>query len=737
MNQRHEKSRATNNERQEISEEYDIQTIVSGLTRNSEFLDYRDPPPPATPEYNHSLDRSTDWPDDETSGEVGHHVIHVMDGDQVMSKDKIKCRKDDFKVPVSEPNGAKEQLPTEETLVLTLYETPKAKSNPGYGITMSSEPEGIKFRNGKKRSTTGIEPSGTKMESIMYGCLMKNDNPRDDSESRMRPATVVMNEQNVEVVYQESNKRGISKKKEGKNSRQRSKSSNAVRSTRNKSISSSRMHDKRSNEMSRETSRRSNEGKRRSRSLPRTLRRITSRYLKSEASESQRDPPSRIEAVSYPFGDGIVGFETNEIVSELGSQCDGIESQVSKRREFEKSSSQHSRRSFSSRSEMAFTSPHTSQKLFVDSETRVCVGLSERPSGGRYQTTSRVTGFIGRRKSGYNDRPSQDMDTTQELTEKFLKKNIKNKIQIDAFAEEASRNSLLSPNDKDDSYVEQEDPFRHYNPTPSSYLERKHGKTRFDTRANLKSAPVTPSPEKELRQEYAGHKSRAYIDNPDVTHLSMTPAGRKELIQRYLELREKHEKSEASIISSDHQSQSSNVSRFSRRQSVAYEEDANSIVEDTSSRKNVKIGRKKGYDDASKHYQDSMPDQWTRQNHVRHIASRNTSLSKQSRRVQISERNDATGSNMSVQSKENFYSMPNSYKNQMSKKECWNSPTLVSSFPCSQQEKLSYSYVSDDSSSTPLFDLKAPYAFPRPSNYVEELRPHNQFMKMQMGLGNR
>merc|ERR1712224_777599 len=101
-------------------------------------------------------------------------------------------------------------------------------------------------------------------------------------------------------------------------------------------------------------------------------------------------------------------------------------------------------------------------------------------------------------------------------------------------------------------------------------------------------------------------------------------------------------------------------------------------------------------------------------------------------------RNGVSAERGSLRSDENLFPMPNAYKSRAISEESWRSPTLVSSFPVTQQEKLSYSYASDDTSSASSFIPKSMFdAYNPPLSYEEQLLPHNQFMKMHMGVGNR
>jgi len=767
-NQRHEKNKATIIP--EISEEYDIQTIISGLTRNSVFPERRDPPHSVPGNYNDNvIDQSVEWPDDETSGQGGHHVIRIMDGNQVASKDTIRfdkknrvsrCHEQVTKVPVSEPRG----------VIVSQKE-----SGPGYETSLACEPEGVKLWNGRPKSHK--EPSGKKMETLIYSCVLKNENPRrnkTDPKSCRQSHKVLMNNQDVEVIY-----RGkylyVSEQTEGKISQRRSRSTNAGKRTRATGQPLKNTNEKWNDCKANDLSHGSIDGKRRSRSLPRTLKRITSRYRKGEGAQFKRDPSPQKKTLSSPFIDGVVGVVENMNISALGSQCEGIEYQASMHKLAEKVPTKRSHEKFSPHSREAMYSP----PLWEASEPRVCVEFSGRKSGGSYRTTSyadqksidpgnynerkRDEGKVSRKFSNMETKtpddaskivfPGHNRKVTKTLSKNFSNNN--NKVRIDTIAEKASRNLLLSPNGKEDSFAENEDLFERYRPDPISRRESMQVNKKFaTTESNRYSAPVTPSPQKE---------SSAFIDDPNVTLLAMTPAGRKDLIQRYLALREKHDKSETSTLSHDSQrsnsSQRKNVSRFSSGRSVgsAYSMDANSILQDLSSARSNKVKQNRGYDDASKHYDNTKSEQWPlnsssgKENHATNFGSRSATYSGQTRRVSTpipsgsmssirrstSERGGIGRTKMPVQTRGNLFPLPNAYKQQNNDKENWSSPSLVSSFPYSQQEKLSYSYVSDDDSSIAYKpNLRSPYNFPVRSNYEEVLEPHNHFMKMQMGLGN-
>ncbi len=796
----------------ELSEEYDIQTVVSGLTRNSEFPEIRDPPVNPDRAPDHRVNQSSDWPDDETVGDQPHHVIRVMDGDHMMSKTKIrsqnKNRLAEFqkekrdhevvksmirsqqksrsfevrkqkKAPTSEPRemrsnrshqkshaseGRKEKRtplpePKEERSEIHPKETAHSKGitiaredpKSGNGTLLSPEPDGVKFRNGSQK--VAIEPSGMKIETLVYGCAVQNENSNKKNKDKPRriTPTVYMNNDDVEVVYQEKDP-SLSDSSQGKFPRRRSKSSNARKST---GVSGyPKLNSKtKQNESKRQERSRSVDSKKRSRSLPRTLKRITSRYRKG--ADSKRDPsPSKrtpystdMESLDPNFIDEIFSAVENRTVSTLGSQCDGIESLASKIQEMKNISAHYSLPKFSPYSrEEVFSSQPCEIESDV-SEPRVCVEF-----GARHFSSKSYTNKNSNDRTKYDNHQRLDDKFSENYPKKepnvadnassivfqefktsappqrLSNNNKRDKVRIDAIAAEASRNLLLSPNGDEESFSESVSLFERSSSAPNSRFGRNG--------SNSIAVSATPAPERELRREFSGHKSSAYIDEPAITQLLMTPSGRKDLIQRYLALRDQHSKAEGSV--SGNRSVTSGYSV----------DDTNSIAQSTlGARRNMSIQRS-GYDDASSHYGDPDAEQWpftgssdhrsqvlpvrTFPKKVRDIKTPSSSRSKSRMR-----RSNSEGRNMN-RDKENHLSLPNSYKQQTN--ETWNSPSMVSSFPFSQQEKLSYSYASDDDSYA--FDgyrpnMNSPYAIPAKSNDEEELFPHNQFMKMQIGIGNQ
>ncbi len=836
----------------ELSEEYDIQTVVSGLTRNSEFPEIRDPPVSPDHIVDHGIDQPSEWPDDETVGQNGHHVIRVMDGDQLMSKSTIRSpakenRHSDFRkekrhqemlinrsrshqknrlsefrkekrdeemlkslilshqkspspdirkkkrdeemlkrqrllrstpqkkrgsdsrkekrAPLPEPKEMRPEMQPKETPSskgnLTSREDPKSsKGNPtsredpksAHEIMLSPEPDGTKFRNGSQK--VAIEPSGLKIEALIYGCAVKNENLKTSTKDKPRriTPTVYMNDDDVEVVYKEKDP-DLSEKSEGKFFRRRSKSTNARRSPQDTRYPTKSSNEKQ-NDHRRQSRSRSVDAKKRSRSLPRTLRRISSRYRKPV--ESKRDPsPSKrtpystdLHSIDPHFIDEIFSAADNRTVSTLGSQCGGIESLVSKIQEMKNESDNYSLPKFSPYSRQEVFSSHPCEIESDVSEPRVCVEFGAKQVGALFNTTSYAnenssdqTNFDKHNRVDnprhYRRKEADVLENASKLAypgfertpvpEKFSN-NKRDKVQINAIATEASRNLLLSPNGEDDSHSESVNLFDRSRSAPHSNLIRRRGNTEFGrNRSNHISA--TPTREKEQRQEFLGHESRSYIDEPSIARLSMTPSGRKDLIQNYLALREQHNKVGTGV--------SSNQSVVS-----GYSIGTNSIAQSSLVARKKKVRQEGGYDDASKHYRVAESDQWPfcdafgRNSEERSTQTfTDTSASKARLR-----RSNSEGRNMN-RATENLFHVPNKYKQRAS--EGFRSPSNVTSFPFPQevQEKLSYSYASDDDSYA--FDgyrsnATSPYEFNAKSkNYEEELEPHNQFMKMQIGLGNQ
>jgi len=485
-----------------------------------------------------------------------------------------------------------------------------------------------------------------------------------------------------------------------------------------------------------------------------------------------------------PFINDVVRAVNNEIVSSLGSHCEGIESphliQHKKVEELKTSKDSHNTVSPSCRT------------ICDMSEPRVCVEFSKRKSGGYFQTTcyssENTSDFLDDRKNYRNvnktsrmnpeteseseDVASNMMFTRQETIAlhqppvKFSKKSKKGKVQVNAIAAEASRNLLLSPTGVDEFFKENEDFF--HRTKPSQFEQR--------------SVPITPSPDREAERQGSSVRSHA---------LSMTPAGRKELIQRYLTLRDRQSQLESSVLSHEQHRSSlsqSNKVRFSGDQSVRLlgRDDRNTKMQVSSSKKRDKVMKRKGYDDGSKHYHRAKlalspsftddanyddgskhynhaePSQFPFFNHdVKENNVNGSSIGRSRarseerlRKALMPQRGSTTRRDTGGRDKhrENTgipsSTLVNSNYHHAMKQETWVSPPLIS-YPASQQEKISYSYISDDDSMavpsvTPKFmfdahksDATKSNAFSAPSSYEDELRHHNQFMKTQMGFGNQ
>ena len=716
----------------EIEEEYDIQTIVSGLTRNSEFPEFRDPPD--------QVDDSVEWPDDETNGQRCSHLISVLEGEQVMSKDTIRSRREkrisqreqENSIALPELKESISETRNKKKTTLNENKTPGKDPNPCIDNLLSPEPDGTKFRNNSQK--VAIEPAGTKIESLIMGCASRNESPRKfmSGKSRSGEPSVVMNEDDVEMVYQEKDQ-DFSAKIEGIFSRRRSRSTNASRRAREIGKQSEKQHDSKADDP-----------KRRSRSLPRTLKRITSRYrqeteeTKPDPSPMKKPPPSTETRYSDPsfslepsFIQDIFSPTENKTVSTLGSRCRGIESPTSNRKSDKGVSANYSNHKFS---------PYSREEVFAsgemkseDSEPRVCVDFDERHYGGQFRTTTVPDQKYRRDRKSFSNNGNID------------------KIQVDAISKKASRNLLLSSKGEGDLFPETEHRFGKDRP---SHSHLQSNVTAEGVKASRGSVYATPTSKREARREFSGHQPSDLVP--------LSHSGRKDLIQRYLALREKHSRAEA--VSSGVQSKGSPVDNIEINKSPVHTSSAtnfngrkserNSGYDDAST--HYQIGYddgsthfRNGYDDASIHYQSPDSEKVaTRGSSERTIDQRVSSYPEQRDRLSKLtssgsktrlRRSNSEGQGMGER-KKSLINMPSVYKQQIGDTESWRSPTMVSSFPYAQQDKFSYSYASEESYSPNMFEgkskLQSLYNFSEKSNYEQELMPHNQFMKTQMGFGN-
>ena len=761
------KKKPTNDDRREVTEEYDIQTIVSGLTRNSEFPEQRDPPVPIS-ENDDPLEKSDEWPDDETSGDF-HHVIHIIDGDKVTTKDTIRSRVEDHisrkrEDVVSTRHEEKSKVPLPTRRIARSYhdtssDPPMRKnrekiyqtsSGSGYEVLLAAEPDGVTLKNGRPKVPK--EPSGTKMENIFFGCSVKMESPRKTmyKTAHTRKPTVLISNQDVELVYQGLDSSG---RPERKSSQRRSKSINDKRRIRNVRSSPVNAREKSNDPKLKEAyNNDSVDERRRSRSLPRTLKRTSSQYQAVERLKKGRDPSPTKNQLSSPFIDDIVGIVENEIVSPLGSQCEGIESQTTQH-EIGKApiKNMHGTMVSPLSCEEMF-SPHPCDALNENFEPRVCVEYSDRSTGGYFHTTrfsdqkSIDTGNISRTQDNTTNYTFAGNDVTSRdiLSQKYFSRRSKDKIQIDDSMDQVSRNSEMSPNVTEDSLLENKTIFEKCRQASRSRSKFLQGNVQLDAiESKHYSIPITPTPEKELRKLYSDHSSRDFMNDPSLTLLSMTPSGRKDLIQRYLALRERNKKLVMPINPQGHRKQNDSSSGYSIGS-------GNSFLRESLSKRREE---KSGYDDASIHYQhvdnkhlrsDTSP---TGKNLRTNVESRGVNFyseagkssdSMPSFRKSSSEKDSLSAEKNPSSFDENHFSMTNAYKPQKTNEEGWRSPTLVSSFPAFQKEKLSYSYASDDTSTASSFVPKSMFdVYNSPLTYEEQLLPHHQFMKMQIGMGNR
>jgi hypothetical protein len=265
------------------------------------------------------------------------------------------------------------------------------------------------------------------------------------------------------------------------------------------------------------------------------------------------------------------------------------------------------------------------------------------------------------------------------------------------------------------------------------------------TESKNHAVSVTPSYEKELRQEFPGQIFNSCLGDPGATLQTMTSANRKDLIQRYLSLRDQHSKSNASNPPQRMTVASLLSHRRGRSVGAAHTGVANRILQDHSD-KGRKENPKSVYDDASMHYQLTESED----NQETNIKCHSEIISGQLRRYAAPLPSSATKSirrsdgmgvrNDPTEARQNLFAMPDAYKHQTTANANLTSPQEVSSFPYLSKDRLSYSYVSDDSSTgfpdgyNP--NENSPYPVRAQSNYLEELKPHKQFMINQMGIGD-
>eukprot|EP00536_Pseudo-nitzschia_multiseries_P008112 jgi/Psemu1/287588/fgenesh1_pg.200_\ len=797
-----QRSRKRANERVEVTEEFDIQSVISGLTRNSQFSDYEGPLPCVSPvkenvpcpvneyvshpvnkcvshpvnecvshpvaktvshpvdeyvshpvnecvshpvaktvshpvdeyvshavddyvshpvtEYishpvaktvshpvdENTLDTSDQWPDDET---CGNHVIRITTEGVPKSEDTVRFRpnsRQPIRMPVPEPTGIRLESRSKGNPLTMNHSLSKSNNvyevhndTPGYEIVLASEPDGIKF--GRIRSKVPAEPSGKRAETIRSS----------KEELRGRSNRIVSDRlQNVEVVYGEEKEDPCeaTEREQSFASRRRSKSTSAARRT--------------------------GDERRRARSLPRSLKRLTSKYFSSSCNDQDSNSEDN-------FIDNVVDTVEDEILSSLGSQLEGCEYQSLKRKEDEKLPAESSHRS---------TSHSSSQSLCENYEPRVCVAFSRRQSGGYFQTTCyadpKLPGALGKnennaRNSSFSPHESKrEVSAIEKSPAERPKRRTMGKRRIRSITKEASRNLLLSPSGKHDSFAEEEDLFRSVSSAGATGSDSKL----VTAHVRQHVIHVTPSPENEACRELLGSTRRVPLkpsanQSPELYPLSMTQAGRKDLIQQYLTLRDKKMKEEESNRST------TSSTRVQKRSNMLQYKLGSSGSSCISLSKPYSLTRKSGYDDASKHYHHVDSTQSVSSTVVaKHSQDLDTNIESYNTRTE--QENVQTRSSLSVKSAPVMKKSASkgdstggtkvaaeNLRDDMSETEIRGRRSRFADFGLQQIINPSYSYCTDDDSTeASMYDL----TYQQRLNYEDELVPHNQFMKMQLRFGS-
>jgi hypothetical protein len=805
-----------------ISEEYDIQTVVSGLTRDSQFVDSKDPPASNSfdgDDNNNKIeniqDISAQWPDDEASCHQ-HIIIQITDEGQIITKsDNIihqqpkkkqasrqhqnKCMNMNMtKISSSgsEPIGRRWDSPPtkkESNNVMSYYTSQRGEeicntndNHDGYEVVISSsEPDGIKFGvNNDDKPKISVEPSGKKV-----GTTSPHSNIKKKSRSTSSISIAVLpDDRDVEVVYGEKEmeiREGPVKEEPSPRLRGRSIGRNTPRRSRTNMVPWMTADDNRNNSGTKIKNDipSFDDAKKRSRSLPRTLRRLTSRYLKSPQGSSK----SNKFTTEIPSQPKEIVVE-DEIVSSLGSHLDGCESPLSNRTpEFKK----HIRNKSMDHRNFSAASPHEVCENF---EPRVCVEFSRRESGGYFQTTCYAdekssilyednagktnkslrysSKLISDMKNRQESRKNEEVDTST-ANSIFIRhdttatqdrpfdassrdRKLQAKVQVRAITEEASKNLLLGSNIKDESYLFDEEElvierlcsasstckgtenldnwsgFVKEDPPIESNACTKHDSSIYPVMTDLKyqsALPVTPSPDKELIHELS---TSCVSNDTDISSLAKTPAGRKSLIKKYIALRESLKENQIRVPGSISDSVSLNNTSSSMNSVRSIVTDN---VEKSSYTRKYDLDGTIGYDDSSRYYHPV--------NSTQSLCSTSTSRMSQSSMVKeiFPERRatiDIDATKISFSNRGDSVDMVDDYNVGSTKKKiCTPSPSLIRHVS-PQQALSSYSFLSDDdsSSSSSVHDTYKPVSMtPRPalllSNYES---PHHQFMKMKLGL---
>jgi len=661
------------------------------------------------------MGENTQWPDDEI---LCRHVIHVVEG-------QVKAELSSVHQSKIEPFGRRYSSNQE------MIHSTNASS--GYEVVIPNEPDGIKFGTNDAEKTKirkYIEPSGKKIGTSPRSSIKEN--------SRGRSIVVLPDDQDIEVVYGENIKYS-EESAEGKHqsiSRGRSKSTNTRQTRTNmrtniiprKTADGSRNNSSKSKE---DIIPSLSDAKKRSRSLPRTLRKLTSRYLKSPQEGSKVK-----ETTSKPRD---IAVEHN-IVSSLGSHFDECDSRKSDRSILNNLRSKSLHRK----------SPAPSHELCENFEPRVCVEFSRRQSGGYFQTTrysdQKSSGSYGRRIGKVNGSRKYssklfDIKSRQETHKKeenatketFIRHGTTTtqerplscelrdrnaaKMQVQAITKEACRNLLLGPSIKDEpSIVEDEELVERL----TDNLNNKSTSVKEDSITNRatkncstiypvstdfihQSIPVTPSPSK---------------DTNNLSLLANTSNGRKSLIQKYLLLRESLNEKQVLVPGSSIDSSSFNNNCLRNTSSGSVISEVTHNVQKSLCRKRQESDLTSVHDDASRCYRPT--DLATAATRFSHITGNSMVKEKFPERTEIDI--DATD-----------------YNDASIENKIYSSPSLIH-HKSPQEKNISYSYFSDDESftSSSEYDTYKPVSItPSPilSSYEDEHSPHNMFMKLKLGLG--
>ena len=532
-------SASRNNEDRQL-EEYDIRSVISGLTRDSQFKGKRDPP---ESESNHmDLRDSSLWPDDESYDQT--HVIHIFERDRVQQSEtstvklpaKLISDSHQNQCPQKscfEPIGRRFDSPTKESDIFLSNFTQRE----GCEVKLlQSEPNGMRLgMNNDDEPQNPVEPFRTKLQAT-GGSKLKKKKPS-------RSIVVLPDDHDVEVVYGESISCDGDQVEEGIKLIEEKKKKEITRRGRVNLLSCRTTNGNHQRCESKKKDHHLGEVKKRSRSLPRTFKRFTSRYRKnSQENKVDRSKPKGFE----------IKEQKKDYVNSHHDKCDPPQFEQLGR------DGNDWRREFAG----------ISQAQCESFETKTCVEFARRQSGGYFQ------------RSCYSDQKSSNTNnenrvrTTVSLDRNAAKQNLTrqgttmtrglpsdhssnerkaNKLKVRTITEEASRNLLLVPDTGDKSNIVDCQYFTETHTSISTkgaksldnrftsekdypYNKSVTGKDNsiHQTTSMIDAVPVTPSP---------GNKSSRTLSNYNyndvvVSSLAKTSAGRKSLIQRYLELRE-------------------------------------------------------------------------------------------------------------------------------------------------------------------------------------------------------